>query len=250
MEPATGTANAAATPAAMAPTSTIAISTGGVERAARPRWRGGARDGAREHEQRAARGRAARARDARERDREPDAPGRAEQGRERRGQAQPVAHDVPLPTIASPYHARRGLKPRHCAVCGPLGVGLGRAVAHAPHPSAARAPARVLRRRRARRRGGRADARAARPADLRAQADRAQHPRRAAARAAGRDLRRERGRRAGGRDRRALGARRRARGAPQRGAAPAARDRRDLPARHQGAQRGQALRRRTASRSS
>ncbi len=42
---------------------------------------------------------------------------------------------------------------------------------------------------------------------------------------------------------RALGPRRRARGAPQRGAAAAARDRRDLPARDQGAQRGPPLRR-------
>ena len=235
--PATGTANAAAMPAETAPTSTTAMSTGACKQQRAGGRDGGAGDRAREHQQSGARSRAAPPRDTRERDGEPHASGPAEKRRERCGQAQPVAHDAPLPTIAPRYHARRAVS------AAPPRVRLGRVRGHPSPPSAARAPARLLRRRRARRRDRRADARPARPADLRAQADRAQHPRRAAARAAGRDLRRERGRRAGGRDRRALGARRRARGAPQRRAAATARDRRDLPARDQGAQRGQALRR-------
>ncbi len=77
---------------------------------------------------------------------------------------------------------------------------------------------------------------------LRAQADRAQHPRRHRARAAGRDLRRRGRRGARGRPHRLQRARRLARGR-ERGRRPGpARHRRDLPARHQGAPRGRALR--------
>ena len=68
---------------------------------------GGTRDRARKHEQSGTRNRAAPPRDTRERDGESHASGPAEKRRERCGQAQPVAHDVPLPTIAPRYHARR-----------------------------------------------------------------------------------------------------------------------------------------------
>ena len=92
-------------------------------------------------------------------------------------------------------------------------------------------------------RHGRTAARAARPARLRAQADRAQHPRRAQARGARSGLRRVRAGRAGGRDLRALGTRGRARGLPQRLRAQPADGRRHLSARHEGAQGGPSLRR-------
>ena len=79
------------------------------------------------------------------------------------------------------------------------------------------------------------------PPGLRAQADRPQHPRRARPRGARRDLRRHRGRGAGRLDDRLLGARRRAVGERRlRGARPQ-RDRRDLPARDEGARAGAAL---------
>ena len=81
-------------------------------------------------------------------------------------------------------------------------------------------------------------------ARLRAQADRPQPPRRARPRGARRDLRRRGDRGARGRDGRLLGARRRAVGARERRRAAAEHDRRDLPARHEGARAGAALRRR------
>ena len=81
------------------------------------------------------------------------------------------------------------------------------------------------------------------PPGLRAQADRPQHPRRARPRGSRRDLRRHRGRGARRLDDRLLGARRRpVRERRLRGARPQ-RDRRDVPARDEGARAGAALRR-------
>ena len=81
-------------------------------------------------------------------------------------------------------------------------------------------------------------------ARLRPQADRPQRPRRPRPRGARRDLRRERDGGARGRDGRLLGARRRAVGARERRGARAEHDRRDLPARDEGARPGAPLRRR------
>ncbi len=106
-----------------------------------------------------------------------------------------------------------------------------------------RVSARLLRRGRAGGRDGRARARALRPARLRAQADRAQHPRRPGPRGARRHLRRVGGRGAGRRDDRLLRARRRAVRARGVGGAVAQRDRRDVPARHEGARAGPPVRR-------
>ena len=77
---------------------------------------------------------------------------------------------------------------------------------------------------------------------VRAQADRPQPARRPRSRGARGDLRRGGDRGARGRDGGLLGPRRRADGARERGAAPAEHDRRDVPARHQGARAGAAVR--------
>ena len=148
-----------------------------------------------------------------------------------------------------------------CAQTAPVDSGcehLGCPYARSPRSAAARAPpgyprrrteegaagrpARLLRRRRPCGDRGREGARALRRAGLRAQADRAQHPRRDRARGGGSDLRRRGRRGARGRARRLQRPRRLAgrRGGGIR-SRPAG-DRRDLPARDQGAPRGGALR--------
>ena len=104
------------------------------------------------------------------------------------------------------------------------------------------APRVVLRGGRAGDRDRRARARAARGAGVRAQADRSQRARRLRARAPRRGLRRRARRGPGRRDRGLLRPRRLAGGEARRPGAVARRDRRDVPAREQGARRGAALR--------
>ena len=112
------------------------------------------------------------------------------------------------------------------------------------HPSCTRGQAaRLLCRCRSRRGSGREGPRAVRRADLRPQADRAQHPCGEDARVQGRHLRRGDRGGAAGRDRGLLRTRRRSRGPRPGRRTPPPHHRRDLPAGHQGAQRGQALRR-------
>ena len=116
----------------------------------------------------------------------------------------------------------------------PLGVGCcGR-----PEDASPRRAAVVLRRRRPRDRHRRAGARAAGRADLRPQADRPQRARRRRPRGSRRSLRRGARRRPRRRDRRVLRARRLAGRQVGRGGKGARRDRRDLPARLEGACRG------------
>ena len=114
-------------------------------------------------------------------------------------------------------------------------VGMGRVLLAAPRGYCAG--------RRARRRRGRAGARQARRAGLRAQADRAQPARRRGPRVQGRGLRGrgDRGPRGGGRRPLARTASRPG-STTNASAADLERDRRDLPARHEGARRGPAVR--------
>src|SRR4051794_4574357 len=110
-----------------------------------------------------------------------------------------------------------------------------------PYFGEARSPrlsTRLLRRRRAGGGHGRADAAALRAARVRAQADRSQQARRRGPRAARRDLRRLDRRGARGLDPRVLGPRRLAGRAQGGRLAKAADDRRDVPARHEGAHAG------------
>ncbi|CAA9221376.1 MAG: 4-hydroxy-3-methylbut-2-enyl diphosphate reductase, partial [uncultured Corynebacteriales bacterium] len=106
----------------------------------------------------------------------------------------------------------------------------------------ARHPARLLRGRRPGGSDGRAHAGAAGRPGVRAEADRAQPARRPRAGGPGRDLRRGDRRGARGRHRGLLRARGRPGGAPGGGRPRPDHHRRDLPAGHQGAQRGQAVR--------
>ena len=101
---------------------------------------------------------------------------------------------------------------------------------------------RLLRRSRTRRRHGREAPRLARAARLRSQADRPQRPRRPRPRGSRRDLRRGRARRPEGRTRGPFGPRCGAFGVRERPGTGPEHDRRDLPARDQGARPGPPLR--------
>ena len=102
-----GTAKAAAIPAEIAPTSTIATSTGACSTSAAAVAAAAPAIEPESTSNAALGSGAAPPRDTPERDGESHASGPAEERRKRCGQAQPVAHDAPLPTIASRYQARR-----------------------------------------------------------------------------------------------------------------------------------------------
>ena len=164
----------------------------------------------------------------------------------RRGGRAPGGRDPgrvrhPAPAAGRPRLRRAG---RAAVAAGRRagGAAVGGGVRHAPG-AAGRAPV-VLRGRGAGHRDRRARAGAAGRAHLRAQADRAQHPRGRRPGKPRRGVRRRAGRGARRRDRGVLRARRVACG-PRGGGPPGAgRDRRDLPAGVQGARRGPAVRRR------